>query len=562
MTQVSLPTNLFDASGFRWDISGNGNINDGTNDAYDGGLNLREFPFLPIAQTEDNDREIVIGSTSINGVEVTRKIYVPGDQSFARFLEIVTNTSSSTVNFTVNLDTNLGSDSGTVLVNTSSGDTIFNTDDNWLVTDDSDGGGDPTLLHVFAGEGGIRPDAASLSSDNLNFGYNLTLAPGETQIVMHFASQNFDRATALTKGPELQELGFDALAGMSNEELAQVVNFSIPVGPPTEFIGTSGDDVLVGTNGTDIISGLGGDDTILALAGNDQIFGGNGDDLIQAGDGNDTVDGGSGDDQISGEAGNDTITGGNGLDVIFGGDGNDIISGGSGNDRIFGENGNDTINGDAGNDIINSGDGDDLVSGGTGKDRIFGGAGSDQLFGDAGNDSLNGDSGFDIIDGGDGNDFLFGGSEDDTLNGGAGTDTLDGGTGFDTLNGGDGRDTLTGVDTILGFGTGEIDTLTGGLGRDTFILGDATRVYYDDGNALTTGESDYAFITDFNASQDTIQLHGSANLYSLDFFTSSLGSIDAALIYDPGVTARGEVIGIIQNVSTNLNITSHAFAFV
>jgi Ca2+-binding RTX toxin-like protein len=593
---ISLPINLFDASGFLWDIQGNGNINNGTIDAYDGGLILSGFPNFTTAQTEDNDREVVIGPATVNGVEVTRKIYVPADQSFARFLEIVTNTSSSTVNFTVNLNTNLGSDSQTTLVETSSGDNIFTPEDDWLVTDDFNGGGDPTLLHVLAGEDAIQPNAVSLSGDSLNYQYNLTLQPGETQIVMHFAAQNPDQATALAKAPALTALELDALAGISEEERQQVVNFSIS--PPVELIGTPDDDYLIGTNGVDIISGLDGDDVLSGLAGRDQIFGGNGDDFITAGNGNDTAEGGDGNDQISGEAGNDTITGGQGIDVIFGGEGNDSISGGSEDDRIFGEAGDDLINGDDGNDLIDGDTGNDTLTGGQGIDVIFGGEGNDsisggseddRITGDLGDDLINGDDGNDLIDGGEGNDSLSGGSGkdrifgktgndqingddgndlidggegNDSLSGGSGEDRIFGGLGFDSLNGGDGNDQLVGVDRQSGFGTSEIDTLTGALGSDTFVLGDASRVYYDDGNPLTTGESDYALITDFNSSEDFLQLQGSAELYSLDFFTSSSGRIDAALIYDPGVLARGEVIAILEGVSPDLSVTAPSFTFV
>lgn len=560
---ISLPTTLLDSSGFLWDIQNDGNILNGTIDAYDGGLILSNFPSFTTAQTEDNEREVVIGAAAVNGVEVTRKIYVPQNQSFARFLEIVTNTSSSTVNYTVNLNTNLGSDNSTVLVGTSSGDTIFTTDDNWLVTDDLDGEGDPTILHVLAGENGIRPDTVSLSSDNVNFAYNLTLAPGETQIVMHFAAQNPNQATALATATQLEDLGLDALAGISAEELQQLVNFSIT--PPVEFIGTADDDFLIGTNGIDILSGLEGDDNLLGLAGSDQVFGGSGDDLITTGSGNDTASGGVGDDQISGNAGNDTLRGDDGLDVIFGGDGNDLVSGGRGKDRIVGENGNDQIDGEDGNDIIDSGADDDSVSGGLGNDRIFGGSGADSLFGNSGNDNLNGHIGVDLLNGGDGNDFLFGGLENDNLNGEAGRDTLEGGAGNDALDGGAGNDRLIGISLLNSpseFSASEVDTLTGGLGSDTFVLGDATRVYYDDDAPLTTGESNYALITDFNSSQDFIQLKGSADLYSLDFFTSILGTINAAINYDPGVIARSEVIGIVQGVSLELSITGPSFTFV
>ena len=162
---------------------------------------------------------------------------------------------------------------------------------------------------------------------------------------------------------------------------------------------------------------------------------------------------------------------------------------------------------------------------------------------------------------------MFGGNGSDSLSGGVNDDTLEGGFGNDNLDGGEGDDKLIGVDSTtagsgVGFGAGEVDTLTGAAGGDTFVLADATRVYYSDGDPLTLGDSDYALITDFNISEDTIQLKGSADLYSLDFFTSSTGTIDALLIYDPGVTARGEAIGILQNASTDLTISSEGFSFV
>jgi hypothetical protein len=84
MTEISLPTNLSDSSGFQWDIQQDGNISDGTNDAYDGGLRLNNFPFFETGQTEDEEREVAIGSATIDGVEVNRKIYVPEDKSWAR----------------------------------------------------------------------------------------------------------------------------------------------------------------------------------------------------------------------------------------------------------------------------------------------------------------------------------------------------------------------------------------------------------------------------------------------------------------------------------------------
>ena len=164
---IPLSTSLTDRDGFFWDIQQNGSINNGTIDAYDGGLTLSGFPNFVGGQTEDNDREIVIGSSANNeGLEISRKIYVPDNQSWARFLEIVTNVSDAPINHTVDIETNFGSGNSTVVVATSNGDTSFSPEDIWLITDDSsDGGGDPTLLHLVAGPGGQGADRTSLSGD-------------------------------------------------------------------------------------------------------------------------------------------------------------------------------------------------------------------------------------------------------------------------------------------------------------------------------------------------------------------------------------------------------------
>jgi len=227
---ITLGTILFDSTGFRWDIQRNGNINDGSNDAYDGGLVLSGFPSLSTGTTEEDGREIVIGPATVSGVTVTRKIWVPSDQGFARFLEIVSNPGTSAVDFTVRLDSNLGSDgseSGSGgFVATSSSDRAFTTDDDWIITDDRPGS-DPTLLHVIGSPGGQRPSLTSFPSGSLSYAWNLSLAAGETRIILHFASQNADQAIALTKAPRLAALELGALTGMSSGELARVVNFRI-----------------------------------------------------------------------------------------------------------------------------------------------------------------------------------------------------------------------------------------------------------------------------------------------------------------------------------------------
>lgn len=107
-----------------------------------------------------------------------------------------------------------------------------------------------------------------------------------------------------------------------------------------------------------------------------------------------------------------------------------------------------------------------------------------------------------VVDGGDGNDKLQGRGGDDTLSGGDGIDTVSGGDGDDVLaggnqddviRGGDGEDQITG-----GKGT---DKMSGGAGSDTFVFNAA--------NESKTG-TNRDVITDFDASEDMIDLSGIA----------------------------------------------------
>jgi hypothetical protein len=226
-----LPTTLNDLNNFIWDIQQNGSILNGTIDAYDGGMVLTvaasPFPNFPEGSLFNNGREVRIGLFEAGGVSVSRRIFVPDDQAFARYLEVLSNPTNADIVVEVHINTNLGSDSATVIVTTSDGDTAFETTDTWIVTDDaSDGGSDPSLAHVIAGPGAlIAPSAVSTPTGTLEYSYDVTVPANGRAIVMHFASQNANRATAITSAGNLVGLGNSTLDGMTPEEIADVVNF-------------------------------------------------------------------------------------------------------------------------------------------------------------------------------------------------------------------------------------------------------------------------------------------------------------------------------------------------
>ncbi|WP_137909687.1 beta strand repeat-containing protein, partial [Dolichospermum planctonicum] len=323
-----------------------------------------------------------------------------------------------------------------------------------------------------------------------------------------------------------------------------------------------------------------------------QITGTELNDTIYTGNGNDTINGGGGDDTINGGEGNDNINGGEGIDTLiddlssstsnltFDTTGNTIvtptglnysnieafsITTGSGNDTIkLKESYSDSINTGSGNDTINTGLGQDTVNGGTGTDLLIVNYSSNSS-GIESAISSNGTGGFngyfyayeDSVDFSNIEQFQITGTElNDTIYTGNGNDTINGGGGDDTIDGGEGNDTINGVNgTLLTAGLGEIDTLTGGTGSDRFILGNTTKAYYDDGNALTNGSNDYADITDFNTG-DIIQLQGTSSNYLL----AVVGADTQILINKPN-TEPDELIGIVRN-QTGLSLTGTYFSYV
>ena len=135
-----------------------------------------------------------------------------------------------------------------------------------------------------------------------------------------------------------------------------------------------------------------------------------------------------------------------------------------------------------------------------------------------------------------------------------------GGTGSDVLVGGEGKDILNGVNNSAHRGTGSIDILTGGAGIDHFILSDSTGIFYNDNNDLSAGIEDFALITDFNASQDIIQLSGEASDYILE--STSIGTrIYQDINGDEGLDNMDELIAIIEGKS-GLHLSDSSFIYI
>ncbi|NEO42873.1 MAG: calcium-binding protein [Moorea sp. SIO4A3] len=207
--------------------------------------------------------------------------------------------------------------------------------------------------------------------------------------------------------------------------------------------------------------------------------------------------------------------------------------------QIFGGRSNDILVSRATSTTFNGGNGSDILTSTSGNNSFSGGESDDILVGGIGNDTL---------DGGEGNDIIAGLSGDDSISGGLGDDTLTGG-GISVSQ--DGNST-----TIKVIDTSGIDTLSGGEGADRFVLGGksqllpestaTTVIQYDE-----AGNDDYALITDFDTSEDVIQLGGSKSDYRL-------GSSPIGLPSGTGIFLGNELTAIVQG-SSELDLSASYF---
>jgi hypothetical protein len=237
-TAVNLSFNLDGADGFRYDVSCDGTLSDGgsidrsLNDAYDGAYALSvagtNFACVSAALTDQNGRQLRLGTTASAILHVARKIFVPSNGGFARYLETISNPTDVARTVTVQVRSNLGSDSSTRVV-VAPADTGFR----YFVTDQQAACCDPALAHVIGGTGAsIVPTTTGVinGNDDVATRWQVTIPAHGTAIVMHFAVQRAftDAAGAQAEAELLSTLADPmALAGLTPEERLAIVNFVV-----------------------------------------------------------------------------------------------------------------------------------------------------------------------------------------------------------------------------------------------------------------------------------------------------------------------------------------------
>lgn len=178
----------------------------------------------------DNGRTLLTGSQSIGQLSVHREVTVPDGAgvSFARTLDVFSNTSGLSSTTPVRYVSNLGSDAATSVFATSDGDTIPETTDWWIGTDDANGSGSPAVIHVLGGPRGLKPTSVQLTGDSLVWSYNLTVEDGETTRLASFVIPATTRSQALAAlNSMIARTGFVGSGGafLTQPEIDSLENF-------------------------------------------------------------------------------------------------------------------------------------------------------------------------------------------------------------------------------------------------------------------------------------------------------------------------------------------------
>ena len=203
------------------------------------------FPCQPAATVAASERTLRFGPAEIDGLQVTRSVYMPSQGGFVRYLTTIVNGTDAPRTVTVQVQGALGTGETTrVFV------TPEQTNQVYAVTgaDPAAGSPAPLLAHVFAGlpavtSAGVTVPAATFADGSGDFAYawgQLNVAPGATVTLLHFVAPHpaADVAGAAAHAELLARLEVPAaLAELTAEEQQALVNFTLPdptAEPPAE----------------------------------------------------------------------------------------------------------------------------------------------------------------------------------------------------------------------------------------------------------------------------------------------------------------------------------------
>jgi hypothetical protein len=181
---------------------------------------------------------------NIDGLSVQLKYELISSSATLRAFLTLANPTDYDISASVVYANNYGSDTRTSVLETSSGDVVFDTSDRWVVTDDyPTTAADPSNTTVLYGPDSpaVTPSSVSQTvfscsgTQGTKATYNLLVPAGETYALMMFQQLNTTVSKAMTAVSEFDStpgLGSELLTGLSEDDLLSVVNWSFNSNEP------------------------------------------------------------------------------------------------------------------------------------------------------------------------------------------------------------------------------------------------------------------------------------------------------------------------------------------
>lgn len=196
------------------------------------------FNGVAVGSLSQSGREVSIGPVATSGLSVTRRVFVPPSGAFVRYLDVIQNPTAAPIAVPYLLEqyVHASSAGGWSVATTSDGDATFASGDHYAVLSPADPSYPETAV-VVSGPGASRPyDGLEWTGDETGSWWydntwNLTVAPGQTVLLMQFLAQKPHGMTTDATGEaealvNLQDP--DALAGLTEDERAEILNFAVP----------------------------------------------------------------------------------------------------------------------------------------------------------------------------------------------------------------------------------------------------------------------------------------------------------------------------------------------
>ena len=196
-----------DGLGFRWDIAGNGMISDGSNDAYDGGMQLEingsGYASFSTGQINKDGTEVEIGPWRYQNLSVYRRIFVNRKAGYCRWIDIFQNKQAAAVNASIRYRFNMGTSSRRIYT-TSGGAGLTKKDWGTVTAGSSSSSSRPAVVHVFATRAAkLKPRFQSnRSNDDLFYHVALKVPANKTVALCFFEAQRrpYESAVKFLKG--------------------------------------------------------------------------------------------------------------------------------------------------------------------------------------------------------------------------------------------------------------------------------------------------------------------------------------------------------------------------